>query len=130
MGAPLTLLEVVLQAEMSLRDPPLLCSSTPLQRVSREEASRFSQVSPPALLDGGQPFHLPFQLCGSHFSSSLSQTLAASPLLLDTGDTEGGLPTQGHTATWGMVQTLRFPPPPARWQFSKWKYRYFHVFPE
>ena len=34
-------------------DPPHLYSGTPSRGSQREEASRFLQVSPPALLDGG-----------------------------------------------------------------------------
>lgn len=126
----LTLSEVVLQVEMSLCDPPLLYSSTPLQRVSERKLLDSRKSVPQRSWMESQPFHLPFQLCGSHFSaSSLSQTLAASSLLLDTEVQRGWLAYTGHTATWGMVQTshgsLLLQPDGS---FSKWKYRYFSCF--
>lgn len=109
---------------------PLLYSSTPLQRVSERKLSDSRKSVPQRSWMESQPFHLPLQLCGSDFpASSLSQTLAASPLLLDTEVQRGKPAYRGHTARWGMVQTshgsLLLQPDGS---FSKWKYCYFSCF--
>lgn len=127
----LTRSEVVLQVEMSLwRASPSLLQH-PSAESLREEASRFSQVSPPGLLDGEPAFPSAPSTVWLTLSSffSVPHPFAASPLLLDTEVQRGKPAYRGHAARWGMVQTshgsLLLQPAGS---FSKWKYCYFSCF--
>lgn len=125
--------EVVLQVEMSLwRASPSLLQH-PSAESLREEACRFSKVSPPALLDGEPAFPSAPSTVWLTLSSffSVPHPFAASPLLLDTEVQRGNLPTEvtQRGGAWFRLATV----PSSSSQpavFQNGNIVIFHVFPE